>query len=483
MKINKKKLQYASLSTVFIILFVVLIMLVNMLFGYLTNRFSLKLDMTAQGEYSLSDETQELLHNLDEDITVYIMQSEATIQKDQTNVRASVVETIRRYSTVSGNKLHYEFIDPNQNPKFYDDYPLAKAAKEGESAAFLIVKSDRRYTPLLLNNIAGYSQDATTRYNNTESELSSAILYVTSKEVSKVAAITGHNEDSVPGFQNILDSNKFETVSVNLRTDSIAEDVNNILIAGPQLDFTDEEIAKIDAFLQTPGHNLYIFWSGQVNTKLPVLERFLADWGFAVSETMVLDQEDCVYSPVIVLGELQENDATANVQQTQQRFLSPNTHPITILWEEKSYTRTMPLLNSGSSSYARLMDASANTTDARKENEARGPFCLAALSEKNVQKSDGSVESNRVFLFGSEFTANEQMTSMPISLNNTIFNTVVSYANTNTNTMQIEPKAISSSDLNFYESQINTLMVILVIVVPLAILALGIVIFLRRRHL
>ena len=482
MKINKRKLQYASLSTAFIVLFVVLVMLFNVFVGYLTNRFSLKLDLTASSEYALSDDTKELLHGLNEDVTVYIMQSEAAIQKDASDTKPRIVETIRRYNSESGNKVKYEFIDPNQNPKFYDDYPLAKATKEGETSAFLIVKSERRYTPILFNSLVATDENRTSYYYSTESELSSAILFVTSEEVSKVAKITGHNETELSGFQTIIDGNKFESVSVNLRTEDIPEGVNNLLIAAPNIDYSAEEIAKIDAFLTTPGNNVYVFWNGDLAQKLPVLERFLSDWGMAIGESVILDQERAFSSPVMPVGELQENDVTQKIQATQQLYLSPQTHPITILWEEKSYTRTLPLVVSSSSSYGRVLSANANISDARKDNEPKGPFCMAAVGEKNVQKSDGGIESNRVFLFGSNYMADESITGISISINNTLLNTVVSYANSNTKTMSIAPKVTQQNDLNFYESQINMLLIILVIVMPLAILAFGLVIFFRRRH-
>ena len=107
---------------------------------------------------------------------------------------------------------------------------------------------------------------------------------------------------------------------------------------------------------------------------------------------------------------------------------------------------------------------------------------MAAVGEKNVQKSDGGIESNRVFLFGSNYMADESITGLSISINNTLLNTAVSYANSNTKTMSIAPKVTQQNDLNFYESQINMLLIILVIVMPLAILAFGLVIFFRRRH-
>ncbi len=480
MKINKRKIQYASLSSVFIILFVVVVMLINILAGFLTERFSLKLDLTESGEYSISDGTKEMLNKIDEEITIYIMSSEANIKKNAYQTQA--VETINRFTTASGGKIKSEFVDPNQNPKFYDDFPLAKASKEGDQSAFLIVSGARRYSSILYKDIVATNESNTTFYYSTEAELAGAILYVVSEELSKVASITGHNEIDLPGFNRIIDGNGFERIQIDLGREDIPEAVNNVVISAPDFDYTPAEIAKIDKFLQTPGNNVYVFWSRTLTKNLPVLERFLADWGFAVEPACILDQQYAYQNPMIVICNMQNNDATARIPSTQQRFIAPMAHPIKILFEQRSSTRVMPIAQTESTSYARLFTTNPNVAEGRLPEEEKGPFTVAAVSEKVEQSSTGHLEENRVFLFASESVADEEIMGISLSLNNTVLNELVSYANPDATTMSIAPKMTQSYDLNFYESEIRILMWILVIIVPLAILAAGIFIFIRRRH-
>lgn len=480
MKINKRKLQYASLSSVFIVLFVVVVMLVNILAGFLTERFSLKLDLTESGEYSISDQTKDMLKGMDEEVTVYIMSNEANVKKNAFETQA--VETIHRFTTASGGKIKSEFVDPNQNPKFYDNFPLAKASKEGEQSAFLIVSGARRYSSILYTDIVATNENQSTLYYSTESELASAILHVISDELSAVALITGHNEIDLPGLERIIDGNGFERVKIDLSRQDIPETVNNIVISAPDFDYTPTEIAKIDKFMQVPGNNVYVFWSRTLATNLPVLERFLADWGLAVEQACILDQQYAYQNPMIVISDIVDNDATARIPDTQQRVLAPMAHPIKVLFEQRSSTRVLPIAQTASSSFARQFGASPNVSDPRQDGEAKGPFTVAAVSERVEQSSNGQLEENRVFLFGSESIADEEIMGVSLALNNTLLNELLSYANPDAMTMAIAPKMTQSFDLNFYESEIRVLMVILVILVPLAILAAGIIIFIRRRH-
>ena len=480
MKINKRKIQYASMSSMFIAFFVVVVLLLNVLVGFLGDRFSLKIDLTASGEYSISDTTKEMLKSLEEEVTVYIMSSEANINKNENQKQAA--ETVQRFATASGGKIKYEYVDPNQNPKFYDAFPKARANKEGDSSAFLIVSSARRYSSILYSDIVATNQNQSALYYSTESELAGAVLYATSPELSKVAYITGHNELDLPGLENIFDGNGFEHVKVNLSKEDIPEGVNNVVIAAPDFDFTVEEIAKIDKFMATPGSNLYVFWSRVLTTELPVLERFLSDWGFDIEQTTVLDQQYAYQSPYLPVCEVQANDVTARVPSTQQIFLAPQAHPIKLLFEQRGNMRTLPIAKTMATSFARMLASDANITDARKDGEEKGPFNIAAVSEKVNVDSKGQLEEFRVFLFGSESAAEEDIMGLSASLNNTVFNELVSYANPDANTMAIAPKMQQTYDLNFYESEIRVLFVVLVILVPLAILAAGIFIFIRRRH-
>ncbi len=478
MKINKRKIQYASVSTVFIALFVVVILLFNALASFLTNRFSLKLDLTASGEFSLDEQSVELLSELDEEITVYVMDSEAKVTRSE--ISNQMIETLRRYNTASGGKVKYEFIDPNQNPKFFDDYPLAKASKEGEKAAFFIVSGARRYKPIMYKDMFRVSNASSDPdiYYLTESSLSSAITFVTSAKVSKFAKVSGHNESDVTGFEDILIGNNIEISSVNLSSEDIAADVNNLIVGAPQVDFTAAEIAKVDEFLKVPGNNVYIFWNHNLAANLPVLERFLDEWGMQVSPTTIIDQQMAYGTPVNVMCTLLENDITKDIMTSELMVHSMQSHPINILWEEKSYIRTIPLAISGNNSYSRLLSAAANITDGRGENEDKGPFNIAVLSQKQTSESD----INRVFLFGSDAMATESVINTSIALNNSFFSSIVSYSNDGMKTIKITPKLSESNDLNFYESQIELITNTLVIFVPLIILAAGLFIFFRRRH-
>ncbi|MBQ8004144.1 MAG: hypothetical protein IJ299_03540, partial [Oscillospiraceae bacterium] len=85
---NVRKFKYGSASTVYIALFVAIIIVVNIFSQFLTDRFSLKLDLTSTGEFSLSDDTKEMLSGIEDEINIYILSTQAAMEKNEQANRA-----------------------------------------------------------------------------------------------------------------------------------------------------------------------------------------------------------------------------------------------------------------------------------------------------------------------------------------------------------------------------------------------------------
>ena len=474
MKLNKKKLKHASISTLFIIFFVIVMLLVNVLVNFLTTRYSLKLDMTTNNEFQLDDQTKDLLHELDQDVTIYMLRSEADMQRNESYVR--IMETVYRFGSESGGKIKYEFINPNANPEFFNQYSKAK----GSENAIMVVESPLRYGVVTTDEMFSTDESGQNTYINIESQICSSLLYVTSEKVPKAGIVAGHNEVPMEGFNGILDANNFERVDVNLVTEEIPEEVDNLIIAGPQLDFSAEEIEKIDAFLQVPGHNLFVFWNYQA-PKLTVLERYLTEWGIEIGEEIILDDQMAIQGMGNILAMVQDTDVTQSLTGTQSMLVAPNCKPVEMLWTEKSYTRVVPLAKSSTASFGRVLDINKPLDQGRQEGDTDGPFNVCIMSEKNVPNQD-EIESNRVFVTGTYRIGDEDTMNVGISLNSSFLTTILSYSNDDTKTMQVMPKVMQSYDLNIYDSDVRNYMIILLIVMPLVILGIGIFVFIRRRH-
>lgn len=72
------------------------------------------IDCSATKLYSLTNDTKDRVSKLDEDITIYVLNSKKS--KD-----AKIDETINRYKDLSSH-IKVKYVDPATSPKFYQDY-------------------------------------------------------------------------------------------------------------------------------------------------------------------------------------------------------------------------------------------------------------------------------------------------------------------------------------------------------------------------
>ncbi|MBQ3055328.1 MAG: GldG family protein [Oscillospiraceae bacterium] len=486
MKINKKKLKYASISTLFIAITVVMVVLVNVLVGIVSDRFSLQLDLSMDSGYTLSEETAEYLKNVDEDVTIYVLKHKNLVEASEDGVRLS--ENLARYNTLSGGHIKHEFIDPNVQVTFYDRFPNATKAED----ALLVVASEKRYIMVPESDLkmqVGTDEEQPNKQQaiyQIESAINSALLHVLSDQVTRVAVITGHNEMDLPGMTNIFNGNGIEAVSVNLLTQDIPEDVNHLLVAGPSTDFAASEISKIDAFLSQDEHNLFLFWNPQVS-RLEALDRYLTEWGLRFESMIVMDEQytlgiDGDNSGVFAIP-TQNDLITMPPRNSQQYLVSITSHPLSLLWDEENDRKVTSLAETNrDTSFAKVIDDSLSLAAARAAGDIAGPFSVAAVSETMVSPTSGRKPS-RVFAIGTTYFAREDVLSASFTLNNTFLNELVSYGSPSSETMEVAPSIVKGSyDLNLRAATVNILFWVLVVILPLLILAAGIFMFIKRRH-
>ncbi len=470
---NARKFKYGSASTLYIALFVAIIIVVNIFAQFLTDRFSLKLDLTTTGEFSLSEDTREMLSGIKDEIKIHILSTQAGMENNEKATRT--LEMIQRYNTYSGGKVKYDFIDPNKNPQFFEKYPKARNSQ----VRTLVIEGPQRYTMVESAELEG-NKNANKVYYQSEEKLSSAILYVSSPEVSNAGFVTGHNEAKVGALETIFKGNNFDTSDVDLLS-GVPAQVNNLVIAAPASDFTAQEISALEKFLSIDGNNLYVFWSTQTPA-LPVLERYLAEWGFEFPAYLVCDESNAYMSQQIPVGESVKNDLIDNKAQGQLMPIFPGTRPVKLLFTEKGYMRTVALLQTQKTSYGKLLSTDKPIEVLTRESgDISGPFTVAAIGERALGNT-GNEGVARVCVFGTEGFANEEVVAIARAYNNTFLSQLVTYANPDTLTMAIKPKVVSSYDLNITESGAKALRIVLIGVIPFLIIAIGIFVFIRRKN-
>ncbi len=489
-KKNFKTLKYGGSAVLMIVIFLGILIFVNIFAGYITERFSFKTDMTEEQIFTVSEDAKKALQSVDEDVNIFILTKESDVQNDA--VLKNAAELIKMCNTATDGHIKYEFLDRHTNQYFYEEHP--EAAEVDEVA--IVVKSAKRYMVLDTYDFYDYQivngvQLTNKKRYQTEEKLVGAILYVTSDKVSNAGFVVGHNEIEATMLREIFASNSFAiNKSIDL-TEEVPSDVNNLVIAVPQVDFSELEIKNLDKYLGKGGNNLYVFIDGYV-PQLPVLERYLAEWGLEFAYEAVYDGEKSYYNIAAERnGEGKYIDGThvlvvpkgedfVDKTQGELAIIAPYMRPIRRLWEEQSYNRTLEIL----STYDSAVGVTTVNSDGSYQQQVSsyGPFTAGAIAEKANGKN-GMDGVSRIVAFGSSALADsEYMAAAPRAYNYTFLADVVKYANPDQKLIEVEPKIVINDDLIVYKEDIDMLFWVLVVIMPTVILSLGIVIFIRRRR-
>ena len=135
-----------------------------------------------------------------------------------------------------------------------------------------------------------------------------------------IGYIIGHgevdhtSEDGAVNFEALI-SGLYELKDIDLNSDNIPAGMNSIIINGPKMDFTEEELYKIDQFLLRGG-NVMLFIDGVVddgrNQSYGIgnfvandvnIERLLTKYGIARGKNMIMDK-NCLKDMNPQYGEL-----------------------------------------------------------------------------------------------------------------------------------------------------------------------------------
>ena len=204
-------------------------------------------DISAGSTFTMSQETEQLLDGLEQDITVYWLVQSG--QEDET-----LGTLLDRYTSRS-DRVTLEKRDPDVDPNFVQEYVTGTVYNNS-----LIVESEARYTYVSYEDIYTYEygDDGASYYMNFagESALTSAIDYVIRDTLPKLYTLTGHGESALSAsFQSAVEKQNMELEELSLLTaEEVPEDADCLLICGPESDLSQEEKEAILAYLQEGGY-------------------------------------------------------------------------------------------------------------------------------------------------------------------------------------------------------------------------------------
>ncbi|PID93455.1 MAG: hypothetical protein CSA95_07790 [Bacteroidetes bacterium] len=279
---------------------IILIVGVVILLNILSGSFFTRMDLTEDKQYTLSDATRDILHDLDETVTVTAYFTEE-LPAVYTTIKRDFKNLLIEYSQTSRGNVVYEFINPNG-----DEAVELEAMQSGVQPLLINmrekdqVKQQKAYLGAVLKlgeqtEVIPFVQQS----GAMEYALSSAIKKLAVKNKPMVAFLQGHGEPPIRALQQAKEQLDvlYRVVPLTLSdTAHLLAGIHTAVILKPERPYEDWEIEQLESFMASGGKlvlalnrvkgNLQTMQGAVLETGL---EQWLSSMGIMLESDFVVD--------------------------------------------------------------------------------------------------------------------------------------------------------------------------------------------------
>ncbi len=505
---KSKKFKHGSLSVVFTVIFVAAIVLVNVILNLVLDRFDVEVDLTDSGLYTMGEEMENYIKSADGDVIFYFTSDEETLESAG-SVYKQTIELVKKAVSINDG-YEMKYVDLLQDPTFASAYEgvaqggLIVESKDTGRYKFFNIGMDflrykmsdgKTYSYSEAQMMTYYGYAPTDETSIAEQEILSGLMSVTMVNPVKIAVSAGFGESENAGLISLLEKNAYvvETLDVDM-AEAIPQEYDILIVNAPSMDYSNEAIDKIDSWLSNGGmygKNMFYFASVENPVDTPNLDSFLAEWGLKVDMGFVCQMDaNYAYSvqgyavPLYQRAEIVEDtDFYAAMQlDPAASFRANGVRPVTKLWEEESnFVNTTILQSCGEESVIMPFDAAENWTPETAEQKGQFSFMVEA---SKVRYEGIEPTYSRVIATGSEVLFTDYFLSAT-NYNNAdvilaVFNTISGNAG---QSVTITPKTFTPASYEIEAAQQYGIGITFAVIIPVVIIVIGIVVWVRRRRL
>jgi len=464
--------RYGTLAGVSVIVALGILVAVN----YVSVRKNKRWDLTANQQFSLSDQTTKLLADLKAPVKFLVFEQATGL--DRFKSRLSGYE-------YASKQVNVEYIDA-------DKYPLRAKEYEIQQYGTVVVE------------YMGRKERVTT---DAEQDLTNALIKVLNPTKKKVYFLAGHGEKDTAsqasdrgGFNAIaaalkLDNYEFDKL-VLAQTNMVPADTTMIVIAGPRTDLSESEVPLLEGYLAKSGKLLVLLDPPddlKGGNRTPRLAGLLAAWGIKATDTVVVDLSGRTnVATVAVVGPPYPMHAIT--ERFDLLTVFPLARAITAETGAGEGRTPQPFLQTSPRSWAEATMSQLQDPNQLKPEEAKGdivgpvtigmavsvPSKPPAPPAADAAKTDQPPPpETRVAVIGdSDFASNAYLGGEG---NRDLFMNVVGWLSQQENLISVRPREAADRRLTLTASQITGMFALSIFLVPGAILGAGIYSWWRRR--
>ncbi len=480
-KLNKKYLKIGSFSMVMTAVVLAAVILLNLFVAEIPSTYT-KYDLSSLQLFSISEETEQILAGVDEDVNVYILTQRGA-------ELANTTELLGRYEALNSH-IHVSTVDPLSNPNFVSNY-----TEKSLSDNSVIVESAKRSMAIDYNEIypRQYSEEELyyyyyygqmptgTPYFNGELMFTTAIDYVTRDDLPTMYRLTGHGETALgQTYLEYIGSENVATAEFSLLTvDAIPADCSSILINNPTSDLSAADVDMLKSYLDEGGNILLVTGAGTYSeAAMPNLAELTAYMGMESVDGIVMETNRSNYMgyPHYLLPSVNTtamDGPTTLLSSTDTYRLMNAAHGIL----PDGTKDVIPLLATSSAAYVKT-DLTSDTLE-KADGDIEGMVYVGAAV---TGEADGTRSDSYKFVWYSSPAISDENADMYVSGGNSdLFISTVNWMSANKTNLSIIAKQMQVEALTVTEADVAIWSPVVVFVIPLAFLVWGFVIWFKRR--
>lgn len=466
---GRRQARLGTLTTAAILVVIGILVAIN----YIASRQNKRWDLTASGQFTLSEQTRKVVSNLDAPLRILVFEREGRWPRFK--------DRMPEYEYLS-KRVSVEYIDPDKKPALARQYEI------------------QQYGTVVFE----YKDRIERVVSDTEQELTNGIIKVVTGRERKVYFVQGHGEKDTSssdrtGYSSIVsaltrDNYKVDKVVLAQQTE-VPSDATIVVVAGPRTDYLPSETDALRAFLQKGGKVLFLI-DPPDKADSPPLTNLLAlirEWGIEVGANIVVDASG--------IGQIFGTDASVPVAASYpSHAITSGFNLLTAFPLARSVT---PLGGGANGRYAQSIAETSPRSWAETnlaalltrgdvnleegKGDRRGPISIgAAVSASASTTAEGAsaqsdtvrTESRVVAIGDSDFVANF---ILGFQGNRDLFMNAVNWLAQQENLIAIRPREPEDRRLTLTADQQRRVTLVALVLLPLAIIGTGILTWWRRR--
>ncbi|MBR5524127.1 MAG: Gldg family protein [Clostridia bacterium] len=517
---NMRRLRFGTASTILTVVVIAGIFLLNVIVDIVANRYPILWDLSANKTFTLSEKSEEIANKVEKELEIIVFNDEDEFTNPANNtinqmfvsyygvsipefetMYAEFYSALQQYRSLTKNKVTYQFINKDQEPekaKLYEEYDV----DEGD----ILFLSGERYKTSSIYDM--YTLDTSTMstygyytfQSTVEKTLASYIYNMQSESDHIVQVLTGHDEDAytIAGLKTLYELNGYTFRELNITTSAqFDEKAEVMLIAAPEKDYTDAEIKRVQEWLFNDGsYGRHLIVYVHPTADCPNLYELLdVEYGIQVTDELIKESEYAnvrdfnLFAP---LCDIPSTKYTSNSVSTAKLYTPMARRLTTTLDSSVEEENAISHLGIPLNNY--LETTRLLSLKDYNENNAEGAYAPAdseyPLTSMIASVFDTYNNNTQEAAYGTVVVSG--CSSMAYStyvqdssLNNEellldAINSVTGYENSVT----ISNKTIKTDTVTFTTNeQLIIGLYIFTIGVPIIVLVIGVVVFLRRKNL